>query len=63
MICPAQSNPADFYMRVLSVNYPKTDDDDKHVSAILTHYNQNIALSIKQEPQKVQCPAIDLTDY
>jgi hypothetical protein len=63
MICPAQSNPADYYMRVLSVNYPKSEDDEKHVSAILNHYKQNIEPRIKGDHEKVKCPAIDLADY
>ena len=49
MICPAQSNPADYYMRVLSVNYPKTENDENHVAAILNHYNSNISSRIKEE--------------
>lgn len=38
MICPLQSNPADFYMRVLSVNYPKQASDEARVQEIVYHY-------------------------
>jgi ATP-binding cassette subfamily G (WHITE) protein 1 len=27
--CPVTSNPADFYMKILSVNYPKNEEEDK----------------------------------
>jgi len=29
--CPKFANPADFYMRVLTVNYPKGENDEKKV--------------------------------
>ena len=29
--CPKNSNPADFYMKVLSINYPKTDKDNEKI--------------------------------
>ena len=39
MICPTTSNPADYFMRVLTVNYPKTEEEDTHVAAVVNHYN------------------------
>jgi len=29
MICPSRTNPSDYYMRILSVNYPKTEEDEQ----------------------------------
>jgi len=26
-------------MRVLTVNYPKTEEEDAHVAAVVNHYN------------------------
>ena len=53
MICPASSNPADFYMKVLAVNYPKTEDDDRQVAAVVNHYNRNIEPTILKEASQV----------
>jgi hypothetical protein len=33
-VCPGQTNPADFYMRILSINYPKTKADDEKIEKI-----------------------------
>lgn len=30
-VCSSTTNPADFYMRILSVNYPKTPEDEKKI--------------------------------
>ena len=49
MICPAHANPADFYMRMLSVNYPKTDEDEKIINQITSHYKLSIEANIAQE--------------
>ena len=38
LTCPIQSNPSDYFMRILSVNYPKTEDDEKHIELINSHY-------------------------
>jgi hypothetical protein len=40
--CPIRANPADFFMKVLSVNYPKLDEDNIKIKTILDHYNTNI---------------------
>jgi hypothetical protein len=26
--CPSRSNPADYFMRILSINYPKKPEDE-----------------------------------
>jgi ABC-2 type transporter len=33
-VCPGQTNPADYYMRILSINYPKTKADDEKIEKI-----------------------------
>lgn len=38
--CPRFSNPADFYMRILSVEYPKTEKDEKKIKYLLDKYNE-----------------------
>jgi hypothetical protein len=39
ILCPLRSNPADFYMRVLSVNYPKTSEDEEKIKTVVNHYD------------------------
>lgn len=36
--CPQLCNPSDHFMRVLSVNYPKTADDEKLVKELTDGY-------------------------
>lgn len=33
-VCGAQTNPADYYMRILAIDYPKTSEDDKRIEMI-----------------------------
>ena len=37
-VCPIHSNPADYFMRVLSVSYPKTSDDENLIKTLTSHY-------------------------
>jgi len=36
-------------MRILSVNYPKEEEDEKHIENINNHYNKALAPIIKQK--------------
>jgi hypothetical protein len=47
MVCPTRTNPADFYMRVLSVNYPKQPSDEEKVQDIVTFYEKHMADEVK----------------
>ena len=60
-ICPAQANPSDYFMRILSVNYPKTEKDDKMISAFTEHYRVSLEPLIRQEATTVQLGAPDVT--
>lgn len=37
------SNPADIFMRVLSVNYPKKEEDEKKVQMLVQSYKSILA--------------------
>jgi ABC-type multidrug transport system ATPase subunit len=41
--CPTRSNPADYFMKVLTVNYPKAESDEAHISNLFDHYNKSLA--------------------
>eukprot|EP00347_Sterkiella_histriomuscorum_P021229 403334750 len=57
--CPKFANPADFFMRVLTVNYPKTPSDEKKVSYLKLQYDQNIRSQSVKEAQLLQLPQLD----
>lgn len=38
LVCPMLVNPTDFFMKILSVNYPKQEEDEVKIKAILNHY-------------------------
>lgn len=41
--CPSRSNPADYFMKVLSVNYPKEAEDEKTISLFVEHYQTSLS--------------------
>jgi hypothetical protein len=56
LVCPIQSNPSDYFMRILSVNYPKTEDDERHIELINSHYQANLAPKILSEFKLLALP-------
>jgi len=41
--CPTRSNPADYFMKVLTVNYPKGEEDEKQIQNIYQFYGKTLA--------------------
>ena len=37
--CSKFANPADYWMRILAINYPKTEDDTKAINLFVDKYN------------------------
>jgi hypothetical protein len=35
---PRFANPADFFMKILTINYPKQVDDEKKIDFLLSNY-------------------------
>jgi hypothetical protein len=56
--CPKYANPSDFYMKVMTVDYPKTLSDEKKVAFLALKYEQILASKIQQE-SKFALPPID----
>ena len=48
------SNPADTYMRILAVNYPKTEKDLKRLAFFNKYYDRRIKNFVKQENSLLQ---------
>lgn len=46
---PTFSNPADTYMRILAVNYPKTEKCDRKIAFFNKHYAQRLENTVKAE--------------
>ena len=43
MGCPLEKfkNPADSFMKLLSVKYPKTQEDELRIEALVSHYREH----------------------
>ncbi len=52
-ICPTMSNPADFYMKILSVNYPKGEEEEKKIGFLMSSYNEKLAPKVMSNPKSV----------
>ena len=52
------SNPADIFMKVLSVNYPKQSEDEEKLELLVNSYNKSIrgAVLIEMSKNKIQSP-------
>ena len=48
LTCPMRTNPADYYMRILSVNYPKKQVDEKNIQMLTDHYNNTVMQSLME---------------
>eukprot|EP00347_Sterkiella_histriomuscorum_P009865 403339578 len=60
--CPKYKNPADYYMKEFSVNYPKSEADENKIAHLRDSYNSRMADSVKNENFNIQLihPEIDL---
>ena len=39
---PKFSNPTDFFLKLLSVSYPKTESDNQKIDSLLENYNRTL---------------------
>lgn len=62
MQCPVTSNPADFFMKILSINYPKQEEDEGRIKVLNEHYRTQSQHAIKSEMDSTKFPALDLQD-
>ena len=42
LTCPMLVNPTDFFMKILTVNYPKHEEDEAKIKVILNHYEESL---------------------
>ena len=57
---PEFSNPADTYMRILAVNYPKTEKDERKLVFFNSQYDKRIRQNIQIEQMQVTLEKPDL---
>jgi hypothetical protein len=57
---PKFSNPADGFMKIISVNYPKQDEDIKKIADLVDHYQLKMATKVTEQYQAITCYAPDL---
>lgn len=50
------TNPADYYMQVLAISYPKQKQDLKKIKALKKNYDQLLLELNAQEPRRLQLP-------
>ena len=56
--CPEFSNPADFYMKILSVHYPKKVSDERKLEILNNNYTKKLAPYIAKEGKEFDVPEI-----
>jgi ABC-2 type transporter len=61
MNCPIHSNPADYYMRILSVNYPKHEEDETHIKIFTDHYDNNLKQLVAADGAFLKLPPPDIS--
>ncbi len=50
------TNPADYYMQVLAISYPKQKQDLKKIKALKKNYDQLLLELNAQEPKRLHLP-------
>jgi hypothetical protein len=60
MKCPPFSNPADYFMRITSVNYPKGPDDEQTINHLKNSYDKMILPQLKEDHEQIKLKKPDL---
>ena len=60
--CPIHSNPADYYMRILSVNYPKHEEDERQVKIFTDHYDNSMKELVAFDGASLKLSPPDISD-
>ena len=59
---PTFSNPADTYMRILAVNFPKTEKDLRKLAYFNQNYDKKIKNFVESEAKMLVLPEPNLDD-
>lgn len=55
------ANPADIFMKVLALNYPKQQEDEDKVNKLVYHYKQTQEQEAMNEMNSVTVPKLDFS--
>jgi ATP-binding cassette, subfamily G (WHITE), eye pigment precursor transporter len=58
--CPIHKNPSDYFMGILSVNYPKTSDDEKLIKSFNDAYSKSILPNLQINAAAESYPVPDI---
>jgi hypothetical protein len=61
--CPTFSNPSDFYIKKLSVNYPKTQQEIESIEFFDSNYRKNLLSKIKTESESLVYTALNTSGF
>jgi len=53
------ANPADIFMKKLSLSYPKTEEDERTVNKLVSLYKDYQAQAVKSEAREFTVPPLD----
>ena len=59
---PVYSNPADYYMKLLSIKYPKRPEDDDKIEYLLNSYNEHLKEKVEQEMANIKVSRLNQED-
>ena len=54
---PQFANPADFFMKILAIKYPKKKDDEEKIEYLNRYYHALIVKSVKAENRMIRLEA------
>jgi hypothetical protein len=57
----AHSNPADFFMKVLTFNYPKTEEDHNKLEVLNANYAKVLEQEVFESNKSIRCPEVDVS--
>jgi len=58
---PRFANPADFFMKVLSVRYPKPKEDEEKIEQLTNYYRVSMERKVTAENNLIKLAAPDLS--
>ena len=57
---PRFGNPADYFMKILTFSYPKTEEDVTRFQSLRINYDKVRRREIEEENMRIKCPELDV---
>ena len=55
------ANPADIFMRILSINYPMQEEDNLKLDLLIKSYDSELRSNVNHELEKIKIRDFDLS--